>query len=178
MSAHTEGKLKAGRAYFGGSSAQYTPKITAGDSARVLCFLNLSGAYNGYAGLPQADADARRLAACWNACEGMDTGEVEGLSVSKVLADLMNAQRERDELRERREVPPGSMTAATVTSAELRNTAQFGTPLRADTVRQLADQQDALLDALAQHYDEDDGAISMQLRILTAELLGKHGRPA
>lgn len=46
-----------------GPSGEGTPAITDGDSSRVLCFMNLSGAYNGYAGVDQARQDARQMAA-------------------------------------------------------------------------------------------------------------------
>ena len=69
------------------------------------------------------------------------------------------------------------MSAAAITSTELRNTAQFGTPLRADTVRQLADQQDALLDALAGLLNPGYGG-SHRHAERARDLLRAHGRPA
>ena len=62
MTKHTSGPWFAGRAHFG-LSGDYTPLVRAGDTARVLCLMNLSGAYNGYAGKEQAEADARLMAA-------------------------------------------------------------------------------------------------------------------
>lgn len=59
---HTPGPWLARRAHFG-SSGDYTPYVSAGDSAKVLCFMNLSGAYGGYAGKTQAEADSRLFAA-------------------------------------------------------------------------------------------------------------------
>lgn len=37
-----------------------------------------------------------------------------------------------------------------ITSDQIRNSARFGTSLRADTINKLADQQDELLDAMAE----------------------------
>jgi hypothetical protein len=61
MSKDTSKQWMVKRSYYGGEG--YTPYISDGDSARVLCFMNLSGAYNGYAGKEQAEADARLMAA-------------------------------------------------------------------------------------------------------------------
>jgi hypothetical protein len=45
--------------------------------------------------------DARRLVACWNACEGISTENLEDNSSVKVLAERYNkALRQRDELLE------------------------------------------------------------------------------
>lgn len=60
-----------GRKYFGKS---YTPYISDGDSARVLCFMNLSGAYNGFAGVEEAEKDAKKMAAAlelYEACKAI-----------------------------------------------------------------------------------------------------------
>jgi hypothetical protein len=54
------GKLLARKAFFGGPNG--TPLISDGDSARVLFFFNLSGAYNGNERLPEANADAQYIA--------------------------------------------------------------------------------------------------------------------
>ncbi len=45
-----------------GASGCGTPYVSDGDTARVLFFMNLSGAYDGCAGLEQAMADARMFA--------------------------------------------------------------------------------------------------------------------
>jgi len=60
-SADTSEKWLCRRRHFGDAGG-FTPYISFGDSARVLCFMNLSGAYNGYAGQDQAEADARLMA--------------------------------------------------------------------------------------------------------------------
>ena len=46
-----------------GPSGDGTPYISDGDTARVLCFMNLSGAYGGFAGADQARQDALAMAA-------------------------------------------------------------------------------------------------------------------
>jgi hypothetical protein len=53
---------RARRMYWGRENC-FTPYISAGDTARVLCFMNLSGAYGGYAGQEEAEKDARTMAA-------------------------------------------------------------------------------------------------------------------
>lgn len=45
------------------SSGHGTPAISHGDTSAFMCWLNLSGAYNGYAGLDRAKADANLIAA-------------------------------------------------------------------------------------------------------------------
>lgn len=58
-------ELRVGMAHFG-PSGNGTPQISDGDSARVLFFFNLSGAYNGYAGSPQAMTDAEFICRACN----------------------------------------------------------------------------------------------------------------
>lgn len=55
------GKLHPRAAHFG-ASGKGVPYISDGDSARVLFFFNLSGAYNGNERLEEAKADARIIA--------------------------------------------------------------------------------------------------------------------
>jgi hypothetical protein len=52
------GKLLARRMH-NSANENFTPYISDGDTARVLCFFNLSGAYDGYA---EADSDAAIIA--------------------------------------------------------------------------------------------------------------------
>lgn len=59
--AHTPGPLVARRKYFG-SSDSFTPYVSDGDSSKVLFFMNLSGAYGGFKGVEQAEADAKLFA--------------------------------------------------------------------------------------------------------------------
>lgn len=49
-----------------GSSNNYTPYVSDGDTARVLFFMNLSGAYGGFAGREEAWKDARLIAGAVN----------------------------------------------------------------------------------------------------------------
>lgn len=46
-----------------GPSGRFTPAVSDGNSARVLCFMNLSGAYGGYVGTDEAFKDAQVMAA-------------------------------------------------------------------------------------------------------------------
>jgi hypothetical protein len=55
------GKLMARKMHFG-PSGNGSPYISDGDTARVLCFANLSGAYNGTAGASQAHVDMQTIA--------------------------------------------------------------------------------------------------------------------
>lgn len=50
------------------------------------------------AALIRKEVDARRLAACWNACEGLSTERLESLKVSLPTA-LHEAERDRAKLR-------------------------------------------------------------------------------
>lgn len=54
--------LLARRKFFGGRDVG-TPYVSDGDSARVLCFMNLSGAYDGNTRADEAMADATLFAA-------------------------------------------------------------------------------------------------------------------
>lgn len=53
-------------------------------------------------GLPggQQGANARRIAACWNACDGMDTEEVESIPIplNRLARDYRSLRSQRDEL--------------------------------------------------------------------------------
>lgn len=61
---HSEGQWLARRKYESSNRQEaWAPYISDGDSERVLCYMNLSGAYNGYAGNERAMADARIMAA-------------------------------------------------------------------------------------------------------------------
>ena len=62
MNKHTQGPWNSRRQYLGGEG-KFTPYVSQGDSAKVLCFMNLSGAYNGYYEQDQAEADAKLIAA-------------------------------------------------------------------------------------------------------------------
>lgn len=53
MSNRTKAKLLY-REFFFGPSGKGTPGISFGDTAAVMCFANLSGAYNGYADMAVA----------------------------------------------------------------------------------------------------------------------------
>jgi hypothetical protein len=61
----------------------------------------------------------------------------------------------------------------TITSDQLRSHARFGTPLSADAPARLAEQQDALLDALAAVESALPGAFQ-----IVADQLRAHGRTA
>jgi len=64
------GKLRTASMHFG-PSGNGTPYISDGDSARVLFFFNLSGAYNGYARIDEAKYDARYIVRAVNNHEAL-----------------------------------------------------------------------------------------------------------
>jgi hypothetical protein len=59
---HTPGPWLARSSHFG-ASGNGIPSVSHGDTSSVMCFLNLSGAYNGNNGIDRARADARLIAA-------------------------------------------------------------------------------------------------------------------
>lgn len=83
MSTHTPGRLKVR----GGFS------IYADDGKTPVADTCLTNS------VPDNDeANARRLAACWNACEGLDTESLEKHSLASVTSKLLKAKTQRDEL--------------------------------------------------------------------------------
>lgn len=68
---HTPGPWLARRMYRG-FSEKYTPYVSAGDTSKVLCFMNISGAYGGFSGQEQAEADARLIAAAPELLEALE----------------------------------------------------------------------------------------------------------
>jgi len=88
-------ELLARKAFFG-QSQNYHPYVSDGDSARVLFYMNLSGAYDGFAGMEQAMVDAvlfsrapGLLAACKYALEftGSNRSKKELAIIGKRLAN-------------------------------------------------------------------------------------------
>lgn len=59
---HTPGPWLNRTQHFGASGVG-TPYVSAGDTAMVLCYMNLSGAYGGNKDVDRANADARLIAA-------------------------------------------------------------------------------------------------------------------
>jgi len=62
---HTPRDWRARRMYYG-SSDNYSPYVSDGDTARVLFFMNISGAYGGFAGKVEAENDAQHIVRCVN----------------------------------------------------------------------------------------------------------------
>jgi hypothetical protein len=103
---HTPGRLKVGQHL--GSLSSFCIHMDVGDKGRgaeiveAVCGLSTE----------QRLANARRLAACWNACEGIDTEDLEKASVSIIhklhddAAKQTLAQRDRllNEIKKVREV--------------------------------------------------------------------------
>lgn len=76
--------LRASVRHFGGGSPG-TPYISDGDSARVLFFFNMSGAYDGNVGFEQARADADEIARRYNCHEAL----------VEALEDIVNCEENR-----------------------------------------------------------------------------------
>lgn len=70
MDKHTPKKWLA-RKRFGSADGHFTPYVSDGDSARFLFFMNLSGAYDGYAGCEQANDDAQLICRAVNSHEAL-----------------------------------------------------------------------------------------------------------
>lgn len=89
-----KGPLLARQMHFG-ASGQGTPYVSYGDSARVLFFMNLSGAYNGYAGKDQAMADAKLFSAAPDLLAALQSLDAIGLEkgAEPLLAGLMENAR-------------------------------------------------------------------------------------
>ena len=85
------GKLLARTAHFG-PSGNGTPYISDGDTARVLFFVNLSGAYNGNARIEEANNDMRIISERVNAHDDLsaDAARLEYLIANPARAiDLL-----------------------------------------------------------------------------------------
>lgn len=68
-------------------SAQHTPGRLTADGT-VLLFARNAGGFS-ISGCPDAETNARRLAACWNACEGLDTEGLENLTaIGETIASM------------------------------------------------------------------------------------------
>lgn len=88
MSAHTPGRLHVG---------ERNVEIVYDADGWAVCNATV---FHGRHPDMQAE-NARRLAACWNACEGLDTGFIEGAAEKRVANQLVNFDqivRQRDEL--------------------------------------------------------------------------------
>jgi hypothetical protein len=96
MSQHTQGKLKQRTGY---------PMDIVGPDEQYA----FARAYRGTT-LDNAEANARRLVVCWNACEGLPTDILEDDSIMKIVSRI---RRERDEL-----LQALKMVAKTIDEAE------------------------------------------------------------
>lgn len=76
-----------------GMSAQHTPGRLTADGT-VLLFARNAGGFS-ISGCPDAEANARRLAACWNACEGLSTEALESLGTLDRARVSFNVQRDK-----------------------------------------------------------------------------------
>lgn len=77
-------------------SAQHTPgKVHVSDAARGLVVYDEAGwaiadakVFHARHSLEEAQANARRLAACWNACDGLSTEALERLGYVAAKRDM------------------------------------------------------------------------------------------
>jgi hypothetical protein len=84
MSKHTQGKLK--------QRTGYPLDITRPDEHYAF-----ARAYR-VTTLDNAEANARRLVAAWNACDGIETETLEAHGLASATTKLMKAKAQRDEL--------------------------------------------------------------------------------
>ncbi len=75
MDEHTEGRLK----YWSCESTGGCPQILALDDGERVAHVSLRR---------ECEADARRLVACWNACEGISTEALEAGVVGNLCSEL------------------------------------------------------------------------------------------
>jgi hypothetical protein len=69
---HTPGRLQAGVSLYGGGIEHFTA-VSEGNTQKIVALCGLAGAADEL----ESIANACRLAACWNACEGLDTDKLE-----------------------------------------------------------------------------------------------------
>jgi len=96
MSEHTKGRLSVMRSLTNGDVALCAASVLANDGDPVIvaeCWSDLR--YAGESANAESAANARRLVACWNALEGIDTHLIEGKKAPG-LADKIIEQLERD----------------------------------------------------------------------------------
>lgn len=109
MSNRTKAKLLY-REFFFGPSGKGTPGISFGDTAAVMCFANLSGAYNGYADIERARADFKHLVDAGNDADALrdelkrchrllavamefDDGDVFGVHHNDAVDSMQNIEK-------------------------------------------------------------------------------------
>lgn len=91
MSAHTPGRLLAGVCIYEDGSKHFCA-VQEGSEKKVVALSGLAGEANEQ----EAMSNSSRLAACWNACDGLHT---ESLECGKPLADqIVDALNQRDAL--------------------------------------------------------------------------------
>lgn len=102
---HTQGRLKQGYTLATPQTRQWTGEQWEQNEAREKClvFADFTPLDEGrgrklVAACRQGPEDARRLVACWNACDGIPTDVLEERKVSEALWRQLTAQR--DELLE------------------------------------------------------------------------------
>ena len=110
MSEHTQSKLTAtpGVVYFEKRGELSTGYIVTDDKGRWVAFVLGEDGIS----IPEAEANAKRMAACWNACEGISTkalqnvqpGDIAGwgsvnVMMPKVMAENAELKRQVAELR-------------------------------------------------------------------------------
>ena len=94
MSAHTPGQLNVAVEIFDNDGMPETAIQGLNGSATVAVALDF-----GLNNPGMREANARRLAACWNACEGLDTDELERFCLGTATGSEIHKLRfQRDEL--------------------------------------------------------------------------------
>jgi len=99
-SEHTKGRLRQG--------GKGRDLLMESDKGTVAGVIREMGEYvEGTIGYGESRANARRLVACWNTCEGISTEDLEGVQPGEtaqltmnIVSATLDARQERDELIE------------------------------------------------------------------------------
>lgn len=126
---HTQGRLVVGERVGDRVQLKHTHGDVPGAISLVVAQVTARESWRA-----EGEANARRLAACWNACEGLETSWLEGVKlgdfpVTGVHKELEEAMAERDQLR-------AELEAARALLAEKFEAPPAGTPV--ETIAYLA----------------------------------------
>ena len=98
---HTKGKLHVA------GQEQVQIRSDKHQVAKAWCFAGKTG-----------QANARRLVAAWNCCDGLPTPDLENSALPEILKNLLEAKAQRDELLEALKLASGALCRAATDIAE------------------------------------------------------------
>lgn len=91
---HTPGRLQAGVSKYQG--VQSFTAVSEGNEQKIVAMCGLAGALDEL----ESIANACRLAACWNTCEGISTEHLERHGLPDLAQKISDIVAQRDELLE------------------------------------------------------------------------------